>query len=304
MAQSKNWLFTLNNPREHETILLQSLVADDQSVSYLVYQLEEGEDTGTPHYQGYLQLTARKRLTQVKLLLGPRANIRRADGTAEQNKKYCTKLATRKEGPWEFGEMTTKGKRNDISAFVEAMREMPLTDAEILEHHPQILAKYPRFVATARRLTAESRLTDPPFAARPGWQESLLGQLIVEPHPRKVMWYYDEVGGVGKSLFSRRFRDEHGGRPYVVTGGKHADIQYGYARQPVVFFDWPRSGEEAFPYGVVEAFKNGYFLNTKYESTPVYFNSPHVVVFANFSPDRSKLSADRWDIHVIDNSLL
>jgi len=282
-------------------MLLKSLVDDEPLVSYIVFQLEEGESTGTPHYQGYIQFSSRRRLSQVKAVLGPRANIRRADGTAEQNKTYCTKLPSRTEGPWEFGEMTCKGKRNDIMAFVEAMKETPLTDVEILENHPMILAKYPRFVSTTRRLTAESRITDPPLAARPGWQESLLRQLTAIPDPRKVMWYYDEVGGAGKSLFSRRFRCLNGERAYVVTGGKHADIQYGYTRQSVVFFDWPRSGEEAFPYGVVEAFKNGYFLNTKYESTPVYFNSPHVIVFANFEPDKSKLSNDRWDIHNIRN---
>lgn len=277
---------------------------DEPVVLYIVFQLEEGEDTGTPHYQGYIQFSTRKRLSQVKAFLGGRVNVRRANGTAEENKTYCTKLSTRTAGPWEFGDMTTKGKRNDISEFVTDMRDNVMTEMEVFERHPLILAKYPRFVATARRLTAESSITDPPLAARPGWQESLLRHLSTDPDPRKVVWYYDEVGGSGKSLFGRRFRCGDGSRPYIITGGKHGDIQYGYARQPVVFFDWPRSGQETFPYGVVENFKNGYFLNTKYESTPVFFNSPHVIVFSNFYPDKTKLSLDRWDIHTIDNSLL
>jgi len=304
MALSTNWCFTLNNPRDHEGVLLRSLVEDEADVSYIVYQLEEGEETGTPHFQGYIQLKSRKRCAQVSRVLGGRANVRRAAGTAEQNKAYCTKLDTRKEGPFEFGEMTTKGKRKDIEAFVAEMKENVMSDAEILERHPNILAKYPRFVSTSRRILAESNLADPPLAARSGWQESLLGLLLAIPDPRKIHWYYDEVGGSGKSLFCRRFRCVDGRRAYVCTGGKHADIQYGFARQPIVFFDWPRSGEEAFPYGVVENFKNGYFLNTKYESTPVYFDTPHVIVFSNFYPDKKKLSLDRWDIHVIDNSLL
>lgn len=53
-----------------------------------------------------------------------------------------------------------------------------------------------------------------------------------------------------------------GGLPFVVTGGKYNDIYHAYDQQSVVFFDWPRSQEEAFPYSVVETFKNGYFLST------------------------------------------
>lgn len=301
MSQSKNWCFTLNNPTNEETEHLLSL-EDNALVKYIVYQLEAGV-VGTSHFQGYVQFSKRVRLSQVKAAISARSHVERAMGTPQQNKDYCTK-EPRNDGPWEFGEMSIAGKRNDIKEFVKDMQLQCMTEAEVFERHPLILAKYPRFVATARRLTAESRVADPPLATRPGWQESLLRYLSTDPDPRKVCWYYDEVGGAGKSIFSRRFRCGDGSRAYVVTGGRHGDIQYGYARQPVIFFDWPRSGQETFPYGVVEAFKNGYFLNTKYESVPFYFNSPHVIVFSNFYPDKTKLSLDRWDIHTIDNSLL
>ena len=63
-----------------------------------------------------------------------------------------------------------------------------------------------------------------------------------------------------------------------------------------MFFDLARSVQERVPYEVMENFKNGGFLNTKYESKWVKFKIPHVVVFANFLPDRLKLSEDRWNI--------
>lgn len=248
-----------------------------------------------------MQVKQRKRMNQVKNLVGQRAHLEIAKGTPEQSRVYCSKEEGRLEDTVEFGEMLGKGKRTDLEAFVQDMKEKPLSDAELLEKHPNVLAKYPRFVSTTRRVLSEAQIQDEPLNPRPGWQESCSRLLTNAPDTRKVHWYYDEVGNAGKSYFARRYRCVGGDRPYVITGGKHADILYAYARQPVIFFDWPRSGEEAFPYGVVEAFKNGYFLNTKYESVPVYFNTPHVVVFANFQPDRTKLSEDRWDVHNIRN---
>ena len=37
-------------------------------------------------------------------------------------------------------------------------------------------------------------------------------------------------------------------------------------------------------------------FSPKYESTSKLYNIPHVLVFANWMPDMSRLSIDRWDI--------
>jgi len=66
-----------------------------------------------------------------------------------------------------------------------------------------------------------------------------------------------------------------------------------------VFFDLARMKQDIVQYDVMEAFKNGQFYSTKYESRLVRFNIPHVVVFANFHPATQMLSTDRWDIRVI-----
>ena len=42
--------------------------------------------------------------------------------------------------------------------------------------------------------------------------------------------------------------------------------------------------------------KNGILYNTKYVSEMRVCDIPHVIVFSNGEPDRSKLSADRWDV--------
>jgi len=298
---AKNWTFTCND-QSGDLLTAGNLVdlaqglpslMDVSGISYVVYQLERGL-SGTNHLQGYCQFSSRKTLRQVKDLLQgpfPSSHLEKAKGSPEQNRKYCTKEESRVDGPWEFGTMSKPGKRNDIQEFMDAQ---PLTEDEIYERFPHIIAKYPNFVRNIKR--RRRAMESVQFVPRGLWQMDLLSYCQAPSHPREVRWYFDESGGSGKSTFCRQFG--HGQR-YVITGGKHADIYYAYNYEPYVFFDWPRSSEDTFPYGVVESFKNGYFLSTKYESAPVTFQPPIVIVFANFQPDMTKLSLDRWDIHTI-----
>ena len=53
---------------------------------------------------------------------------------------------------------------------------------------------------------------------------------------------------------------------------------------------------EHINYEIIEEIKNGHFYNTKYVPEARVFDNPHVVCFSNSYPDKTKLSADRWDI--------
>lgn len=293
---AKNWTITYNDAILATTTYVDNLIQRipelllSGGVGYLVLQSERGQ-SGTDHIQGYVQFSARRTLKQVKETLEPffpGCHLEKAKGSPEQNRTYCTKQETRTAGPWEFGSISKPGKRNDIQEFVDAM---PMTDDEIFDRFPHILAKYPNFIRTAKR--RQRQLESVEFKPRDEWQFDLLAFCHSPSHPRQVRWYHDATGGLGKSYFCRTFGHRIS---YIITGGKHADIFYAYNHEPFVFFDWPRSAEDTFPYGVVEAFKNGYFLSTKYESVPVKFQPPIVIIFANFEPDLAKLSQDRWEI--------
>lgn len=143
------------------------------------------------------------------------------------------------------------------------------------------------------RREEEKKVCVPELIPDRPWQENLLRYLALPAHPRKVVWYVDLVGNSGKSHFARHYHEKSS---MIVTGGKHSDIYYAYNYEKVVFFDFARSREDAVPWEVIENFKNGFFLSTKYEVRRMVFNPPHVVCFANFHPDLAKLSADRWDI--------
>lgn len=166
----------------------------------------------------------------------------------------------------------------------------------LLSEFGSIVAKYPSFVTRVQKWRKESQVRQVEFTPRDGWQRELVDYLETEPDPRKVRWIIDENGNQGKSYFARYYK---GRSKYVVTGGKHADIYYAYQYEEVIFFDFARTKEDQVPWEVIENFKNGYFLSTKYEVRRVTFNVPHVVCFSNFHPDQSKLSRDRWDCIVI-----
>lgn len=165
-----------------------------------------------------------------------------------------------------------------------------------MEGHSETYAKYPRFIHDYIRAIEEAKVTREEIVPRDGWQRTLFTDLEATPDPRKIIWIVDSVGNSGKSYFATHYRAR---TSYYVTGGKSADIFYGYQYEEVIFFDLARMKQEYVQYDVMECFKNGQFYSTKYESKNVKFNTPHVVVFSNFRPDTNMLSSDRWDIRVI-----
>ena len=65
----------------------------------------------------------------------------------------------------------------------------------------------------------------------------------------------------------------------------------------VYVFNIPRLYEEHFNYGALESIKDGIIFSGKYTSVTFPLPTPNkVFVFANFPPDRTKLSADRWAV--------
>lgn len=126
--QSKYWMFTYNNPiREHCSGLPD---IDPDKIGFIVCQLEAGEETGTPHLQGYIELPARQRMSGVKSILADlgvpnHVHLEARRGNQAQAIEYCTKDETREDGPWEQGTQTEQrqGKRNDLLALRDAVKE-------------------------------------------------------------------------------------------------------------------------------------------------------------------------------------
>lgn len=133
------------------------------------------------------------------------------------------------------------------------------------------------------------------------WQNALVNELEHKSDDRKIIWYVDEQGGAGKTtlakwLFAHR-------RALIIAGTqKMADVSTlvrnhlaEYGKLEIVILNLTRTEEEVkVVYKMIEQLKDGLMTAGKYSSKTVVYDSPHVVVFANWEPNRGTLSSDRW----------
>jgi len=132
------------------------------------------------------------------------------------------------------------------------------------------------------------------------WQIDILKLIEGIPHDRTINWFYDLVGGKGKTCLSKYLVVK---RNACVVGGKSHDIKYGIMKYKddngfypnIVIFDIARSCN-LVSYQAIEEVKNGLFYSGKYEGRQAVFNSPHVIIFSNCEPNYDKLSADRLSV--------
>jgi len=136
------------------------------------------------------------------------------------------------------------------------------------------------------------------------WQLAIERLILSEPDDRKIYWFWEGPGHIGKSTFVKYLAVKH--KILFCDGGKKADLINLVFNQDMdetrcVIWDLPRSSRGNISYSTLESVKNGMVCNTKYETGVKIFNSPHIIVFANFPPDApEQLSADRWEITELD----
>jgi len=159
MAQSKHWCWTCNNPTA-------PLSFDETTVTYACWQKEQG-DSGTPHYQGYLQAPKVIRLTGVRKILAAagyaNAHVEAKKGSVKQATDYCKKEEGRLDGPWEFGAITSsQGNRSDLHALRDAVKaKRKFVDIADDDEFLPVLAKHHKFEGKLR--AAYERLSSLPF---------------------------------------------------------------------------------------------------------------------------------------------
>jgi Putative viral replication protein len=265
-------------------------VVENGPVSYLLFGKEVGE-TGTPHLQGLVSLIRKSRLSVVKNLLGSNPHLEVCRNLAA-SVIYC-----KKEGDfYEFGQLRGPGKRNDLDEFKKAVKAGMLSIDDVREVHSDVYSRYPRFCLEYMQ-QYRPQVVIPDHPLRP-WQVALLRKLDEQPDRRKIIFVVDEKGNSGKSWFAHFYARQNPTHCQVILPGKKADMAYALKMNiRVLFCDAPRSKQGEFiQYDFLEDCKNGYVFSTKYESHVKSFEPMHVVVNMNESPDRSKLSEDRYDV--------
>jgi len=118
-------------------------------VTYCVFGREVGEN-GTRHLQGYLELSSRLRINQVKNLLGTqRVHLEMRRGTATQASEYC-----KKDGDFEeFGELSQNGQghRSDLDLLQQSLIQGQSLSYISQEHFSSFI-KYQRGIQAFRNI--------------------------------------------------------------------------------------------------------------------------------------------------------
>lgn len=187
MSARKGWGFTLHNYTAENVQAFRDLYnpEDDGSIIvYICWGYEICPTTGTPHLQGYVHLSKRKRRNQVLELLPVHAHLTGANGTAKDNQKYCSKEDTKDpnaEVPFEeWGTCPGgPGTRNDLHEAC-AMAQAGKRLRDIVELYPVAVAKFHRGLTVVRGL--RSRV----------------------PRPRPEVWVFWGEPGAGKTFGCRQ----------------------------------------------------------------------------------------------------
>lgn len=170
--KSAHWVYTWNNPNvgpeEHHASLASA------APSAHVFQREVGE-SGTSHYQGYVEFKSAKSLRQLKAC-NPQAHWEPRVGSQAQAVAYSTKCCgkhykcldtdacsadLRTEGPWTFGELKSTSRAGMSPDFIEQVKRGKRM-RDLLVTHADDVRKYPRFYEIVRRVYAPPPRESPP----------------------------------------------------------------------------------------------------------------------------------------------
>lgn len=144
MSKHRDYVFTINNPGPADDLEIQRL---SSQANYLIYGEERGE-SGTFHYQGFVQFENARGLAAVKRLL-TRAHLEPRRGTVEQAIQYCKKEAKFHE----FGSAPTTA-RTSKERYAWAIEKAESGDLEAIKREEP--GMYLRYLEKFRSLRKRS----------------------------------------------------------------------------------------------------------------------------------------------------
>lgn len=141
MSRFRNATITINDIDDSKPIDNYFGLPRDE-VKYCVYQWEKGNRV---HLQCYFEFASCKSLEQIKSICGRTAHVEKRMGTASQAADYCKKHDSRHEGrgPYEWGEISKQGKRTDLDAIINKIRDGERI-YDIVDEYPVQFVRYGR----------------------------------------------------------------------------------------------------------------------------------------------------------------
>lgn len=133
------------------------------------------------------------------------------------------------------------------------------------------------------------------------WQQKILDLIKTEPDKRKINWFYDYDGNIGKSYLYKYISLINKG--VIICDGKKDNVFNQIntlitelIEPEIIIMDIPRYNLEFINYGTIEQIKNGFLYSGKYEGNKCIFSIPHIIIFSNQPPDYNKWSKDRYNV--------
>lgn len=136
------------------------------------------------------------------------------------------------------------------------------------------------------------------------WQQRIIDRVLdTEADDRKIWWFWEPYGGLGKTTFQKWIFQEY--KNVIVLGGKAADMKMGVINYletnenvypEIVIINIPKTFDMQYfsPAGTEEV-KDMFFFSGKYKGGMAFGKPPKMLIFANEpAPDTGCMAKDRW----------
>lgn len=137
------------------------------------------------------------------------------------------------------------------------------------------------------------------------WQNEIKESCLTSPDERTINWLYDNKTNIGKTAFIKFMVHKH--NAVFFTSGRKSDIACQLALEKqngrdlnnnmIILFNYSYEDTD-IDYKAFEALKDGLMSSSKYKSSGLIFNHPHIWIMANTLPDKEVISrrANVWKI--------
>lgn len=131
-----NEIEIVERPFFKDSICIQNYIANMNKFRYCSFQIEKGGNSELTHIQAFITFKSPLHFYTYCNRF-PVANFEQCRGSNTQCRTYTTKLDTRIDGPYEFGEFAEERARTDVKEFLELL-EVGASDNDLKTTHPSL----------------------------------------------------------------------------------------------------------------------------------------------------------------------
>jgi len=262
MARSRNFTFTYHfNDDEKWSAESLPLEREEDLLlmgpwSYLIYQIEMCPTTDRLHLQGFMTFENKVSFKQLHEWF-PGMWVKKSKASALKNIQYCSKLDTRVDGPYEYGDRPCQGYRSDLAMQLEMIKN-GVEPLDVVAEVPMASRNIKHMMVYSAALCKRPADFVPDVFIR--WGPSGTG---------KTRWAYDNY----RSVFSV---------PY-----KRDNIWWdGYANQACILIDdWPLETDEGL-YNLLLAWTDRYNVWVPFKGGMTRLGVGAIVITSNTEPSQ------------------